>query len=284
MARKFIKYEKEYDKIKIVETLNKLSIEQIGEYIVTKFDGRTISDAKVSKIYQIFDFASFSFQIMNEIEKYFAPEKYSLNIYQGTQELRLLGEIVNIAGNNYRKMFTILNSTDRSKALTLNIGLFKLSSNTPLVIGERSFMYNKHYKSTLPEKVAKFVKKLKDFDVILSEQIGTIEKLHTQYVDFQKVAQNMLIKINDDGVEEIKPTIKLKFGSLCKRYLMFHSDNLSVEQKKILRDPISILKTEVKIILPAINVFECYSELFNEEDSSVVRRENTRILTSMFMA
>ena len=87
---KIVRYEKDYDKTKIVETLNKLTIEQIGDFIVTKFDGRTISDGKVSKIYQIFDFASFSLQLMTEIEKYFAPEKYTLNIYQGTQELRLL--------------------------------------------------------------------------------------------------------------------------------------------------------------------------------------------------
>ena len=174
-------------------------------------------------------------------------------------------------------MFTILNSTDRSKALTVNIGLFKMSSNTPLVIGERSFMYNKHYKSTLPEKVASFVKKMKDFDVILNEQIGTIEKLHTQFVDMKKVAQNMIVKINEEtGAEEIKPSIKMKFEALCKRLvvaLRMSTDKLTEEQVKVMRNPISILKTDVVIVLSAIKVFEAYSDLYKDEDSSVIRRE-----------
>lgn len=287
MKNKFV-YKKEYNKTQIIETLNKLEIEQVGEYIITKFDGRNISDAKVSKIYQIFDFASFSLQLLNEIEKYFTPENYTLNIYQGTQELRLYGERVNIAGDDYEKMFTILNSTDRSKALTVNIGLYKLSSKTLIILGERSYMYNKHYKTTLPEKVASFTKKLKNFDVILDEQVGTIEKLHTQTVDLKKVARNLLIKVVD-GNEEIKPSIKLKFEALCKKLTFALISpklpvNLTEEQIKILRNPISILKFENDFNISAITLFNCYSELFKEEDSSVIRRENSRILTAMFMA
>jgi len=96
-----------------------------------------------------------------------------MKITQGTQELRLIGEEVIINGDKYQKMFNILNSTDKSRALQLNVGLIRWICTNGMVIAvedEYSGFKTKHFKSTMPGKVEEFIKSLDSFDMNIIKQ------------------------------------------------------------------------------------------------------------------
>jgi phage terminase large subunit len=75
-------------------------------------------------------------------------------------------------------MISIVNSTDKSKALSMNVGLVKVDErNRPLSYTILTSFSNKHYKSTLPEKIKSFSDNLINFNIDINFHIKTIEDL-----------------------------------------------------------------------------------------------------------
>ena len=112
-----------FDSVKVNENLDKFSNVLEDCYLTTMFDNRQICKVEVSKIYYNFDFTKFSKSILSEIQKYFTPEKYTLKITTGVQEIRLIGDEIYIDNERFQKMISIVNSTDKSRALSMNVGL-----------------------------------------------------------------------------------------------------------------------------------------------------------------
>jgi len=281
MAEKF-NFTKTYDKDNIFNTLNNLKIYQQGNYIITNYKGRPISETKVTNKYQIFDFSSFAKEIVGEVENYFTPETYKLRIRKGIQELRLIGEEVYINGEQYHKMLNILNSTDKSRALQLNIGLIRFICTNGVIAAvedEYTGFKNKHYKSSLPGAVEDFMKNLNKFNIILDKQSTIIESLSTNIISLQELAAKLTL--DEHGV--IKENRLLKLKSFTKKLLTSKTDKLNIkllneEQIKLLNYPEIFQSTKVDIEIPAYQAFNNYTELFREYDSSVIKRETNRIL------
>ena len=124
---------KPWNKEELLKELDKLSIERTGNTIVTKFDNRIIKTSNVSDIYEVFDFVSYLKEKIDIIESNFPIHKYNLQIWGGKQLLQLISEEVIIGEDKFHKSFYIINSTDKSRRLSFDLGLkiLRKIKNTP---------------------------------------------------------------------------------------------------------------------------------------------------------
>lgn len=272
-----------YDRNKISQVLNKLEISQSGYTVSTKFDGDLIAQSKVTDVYDLFNFTSFAENIIKEIENYFIPKEYILRISKGQQELRLIGEEISVNGEKYSKMFNILNSTDKSRALQLNVGLIRFICTNGMVIAiddEYSGIKTKHFKSTLPEKVNMFNEKLGNFNIIIDKQVETIENLKGRFVSFDELMKK--IALDDKGFYKESMDLKLKsFGSKLIESQTDRILNLQSEQIALLKNPSLFLNPNYKGInveMTAYQALNCWTEVYRSYDSSILKRETNRIL------
>lgn len=274
---------KNYNKQNIFDTLDNLEIKKGStNQVETYFNKRLISVADVSEHYQIFDFSTFSKGMINEVENFFTPERYTLRIRKGEQELRLIGEEIMINNEIYYKMFNLLNSTDKSKALQINIGLLRFLSNAGIVIGgekANSHMRVKHYRSKLNEKVEEFEKDISKFNVSIDYQKSIIENIFPKKVSFIDLVKKYIV--NKEGEIEDARFVKIKaFG---KKLMTSKTDSiktLNSDQIKLLNNPESYIKgnSNIDIELTGEQVFNCYTELWKNYDSAVMYRETNKIL------
>lgn len=273
---------KDFDKSAILDSLNLLKINQDRNNVLTHYNGKLISNELVSNKYQVFNFSNFASNVIDKIDDYFTPEKYSLSITKGQQEIRLTGENVIINGDVYKKMFNILNSTDRSRALQLNIGLMRQICGNGQIVnveGKSNTLYVKHFKSSLPEMVETFINTLENFDITINNQILTLESLVGSFTSFQKIANALVM--DEDGL--IKAHYINRLRAFSKKLIASHTDSISdltSEQMKLLKNP-ELFNTEYKNIdieMDSYNALNCYTEVFRNYDSSVLKRETNRIL------
>ena len=282
MARS-TKIERVYDKDNIFNTLDKLELSRTDNNIITKFDNRLISNTLVTNKYELFDFPNFAKEVVGEIENYFTPEKYTLRITQGQQELRLIGEEVLINGDRYSKMFNILNSTDKSRALQLNIGLIRFICSNGMVIAaddEYAGFKTKHFTATMPGKVKDFVEKLDNFEMSINTQCQIIENLQGKFVSFKELAQKLAL--DENGIMNESRSLKLR--AFAKKLITSQTDrlvDLSTEQLSLLNNANLFLNpqySKVDIDMPSYNALNCWTEVYRTYDSSVLKRETNRIL------
>lgn len=272
MARKslvFLSVVQEYDADAIVETLNKFENVQDGSQIITRYDGRLICRVDVSDVYYNFAFSDFCKKIVSEIENYFTPQAYRLKVKKGIQELKLVGGEVLINGEPYYKMISIVNSTNKQRALSMNIGLVLKSSVSSSV---QSYFRNKHYKSSLPDKIKSFSENLINFNMDIEYQVRTIEDLAELNVSFMKLVENL--STNRKG--EVMKSMVYRVRAFGKN---LESRGVGLENINLLRHPYS---TETKDFeVNAYVAYKAYLELFSEYDSAVIARETRRILEAL---
>ena len=120
MKRKFLPY----DKAALLEKIDAISIEQVENQVITKFRGTVVSVSNVSNRYEIFDIKSYLKQKIDLIEQNFPIHQYYFRITKGIQELTLLSDTIKIEDTNFYKSFFILNSSDKSRRLSFNAGLY----------------------------------------------------------------------------------------------------------------------------------------------------------------
>lgn len=252
---------------KIYETLDKFKNIQNGNKIISYYDNRKICTVEVSDIYYNFDFSLFCKKIVSEIGNYFTPDAYLLRIRSGIQELRLVGGDVNINGEKYLKIISIVNSTNKQRALSMNIGLIRKSNTVSNV--HVSFR-NKHYKSSMPNKIKDFSDNLINFDMDIEYHIKTIEDLIEKNISFKKLVSNL--STNSKG-EKIK-SMTLKVRALGEKLIYKYSENVNT-----LRNPFSETVDDFKV--NSIDIFNSYTELFSKYDTSIIARETRRILNAL---
>lgn len=257
-----------YDLIKINETLDKFVNIQKGGNVTTLYDGKELCSVEVSEKYYNFDFSDFCKKVVSEIENYFIPDAYLLRVRSGIQELRLVGSEVDINGEAYLKMIGIINSTNKERALSMNIGLVRKSNVTSSV--HVSFR-NKHYKSSMPNKIQNFSDNLINFNMDIEYHIKTIEDLSKKDIDFRELVD--ALSTNKDG-ERIK-SMYLKVRALGKKLIENGYSNFV----NILRNPFS--DTVEQLVINSKDIFDAYTELFKNSDSAIIGRETRRILDAL---
>jgi len=267
---------KDFDSVKVNEDLDKFENKVEGGVLTTTFDGRIICKADVSKIYYNFDFTSFSKSILAEITKYFTPEKYSLKVASGVQEIRLIGDELFIDNQKYKKMISIVNSTDKSKALSMNVGLVKVDErNRPLSYTILTSFSNKHYKSTLPEKIKSFSDNLINFNIDINFHIKTIEDLKNKEVSLVSFVKSILYR--EDG--KVIKTVEIKLRALGHKLIYDYGFRKNYSTLTNLTD--AKINNIVDIEMNSKVLYDAYLELFKDSDTSIIARESRRIIDAL---
>lgn len=265
----------DFDIDKINENLDKFSNKLEDGCLTTTFDNRVICKVDVSKRYFNFDFTNFSKKILNEIQKYFNPEKYSLKAASGVQEIRLVGDEIYIDNEKYQKMFSIINSTDRTRALSMNVGLVKLTNygTVKSCIILTSFS-NKHYKSSLPEKIKSFSDNLINFDMDIDFHIKTIEDLKNKEVSLVNLSKEMAF--NKDG--KLIKSVDLKLRAMFNNLRWEHDFK---NEKRLWNLSMSNIDDVQGVNVNAKILFDSYIDTFKDMDSSIIARESRRIIDAL---
>lgn len=260
----------------IITNLDKFENILENGFLTTTYDGRLICKVEVSKVYYNFDFTSFSKSILSEVQKYFSPDTYSLKAASGVQEIRLIGDEIYIDNEKYKKIISIVNSTDKSKALSMNVGLVKYDKkgNQDFITILTSFC-NKHYKSSLPDKIKSFSDNLINFNMDINYHVKTIEDLANKEVGIVELAKSMLY--NEKG--KLIKTMELKLRALGKKLTYsygFRNQYITLS---------NLTETEIDKVenfkIKSKTIYDAYMELFNDSDTSIIARESRRIIDAL---
>jgi hypothetical protein len=265
----FSKGYQKYNKQDLFKKIDAIEIVQSGKVVITKYFGRVINNTNVSDRYEIFDIRSFMKSKIDYIESNFNITFSNLRVRGGIQELILLSDQVEIAGINYYKAFFILNSSDKSRRLSMNLGLYQADNGTYLVSNIKNFsLITKHLKGiTDKAEVAAQNIDVETFD----EQINSIRSLVGERV--------MMSQVRNIIVDKDQKVNHNKFDAL-KNSLRWNSKKLTKEQVAFLMTPSEKLNItpEIDFSLDAFHIFLAYMNVFRNQDSYVVRKETEKIL------
>lgn len=250
---------KTYNKQDLFEKIDAIEIFRKENQVITKYLGRVINITNVSQRYEIFDIKSFLKRKISEIESNFDISYYRLRLTKGVQELALLSDKVTISDHTYYKSFFILNSSDKTRKLNFNLGLYR-SDNNSFLIGVNNISFTKKHLIGVTEAA-------EDTSCIINtetfnEQIDAIKSLVGE-----RVLLSNIKKIIIDKNQKIN---HLKFDSFKNQLL--YSTKLTDEQYKVLKS------NDGDMSIDAYLAFNLYMQLFRNQDSYVIKKETEKII------
>lgn len=259
-----------YNKSDLFRKVDALEIFREGSQVVTKYFGRVVNNTPVSDRYEVFDVRSFMKSKIELLEANFNISFYNFRMKGGIQELILLSDVVEIAGLNYHKAFFILNSSDKSRRLNMNLGLYQADNGVYLVNSIKNFsLTTKHIKGiTDKAEVASSNIDVETFD----EQIKSIQSLVGERVMISQVRSIIIDKdqkVNHNKFDALKNTLRWNY-----------SKDFTKSQLGVLMTPSEKLNIESHndFSIDAFRVFLAYMNVFRNQDSYVVKRETEKIL------
>jgi hypothetical protein len=265
---------KDYNRDEIFATLDKITIQKIEGQVITKFDGRVINITNVSDRYEIFDIVKYLKDKIELIEKNFRISKYTLRLTSGRQFLQLISDKIEIGGVEFYKSFYILNSTDKSRTLSFNLGL---QSDNISVVGIKNVgIVKKHL--TGVTKAAEDASIQVDHETF-NEQIESMRSLVGHRISFSKIREIIL-----GEKEEIPQINHRKFDAFKNVVRWSASDmklNITKEQRDLLykdSDRIKEISKAEDFYIDAYWAFLSYLKIFNKQDSHIIKKETERIM------
>ena len=265
-----------YNKTELFNTIDKISIEKVGSQVVTKFDNRVINTSSVSNRYEIFDIVKYLKDKIELIEKNFTITKYNFRLTRGQQSLTLVSDSVEIGGVEFHKSFYILNSTDKSRRLSFNVGLYSETSKFHVVNSSKNIGLTKKHLKGVTQAAEEATLGLNDetFD----EQIESLKSLVGHRISFSKLREVIL------GDKEDIPKINhLKFDAFKNsvRNTSFTGVSITEEQRTMLytySEKLSEVPSDKDFYLDAFWSFQVYLRIFNKQDSHIIKNETNRIM------
>lgn len=262
---------KPFDKTKLLEEISGIDISMQGEHVVTKYFGVPKSVVKVSKRYEIFDIKQFMTQKIELICSNFDIYHYRLLVKRGIQYLTLVSDAVDINGSNFYKCFFILNSSDKSRRLSLNMGLYQDSADWYFISSISNMsLYRKHLTGItgLAEDVSKSI----DGETF-EEQIKAIQSIAGERV--------MLSNVRDIIVDEDLKINHMKFDAFKNMLIWNAKLALTTQQDSLLRTPSEKITFNATndISMDAFLVFNLYMQIFRNQDAHIVKKETERIMS-----
>jgi hypothetical protein len=263
---------KDYNKTEIFNVLDKISIENVNNQVITKFGNTVINITNVSNRYEIFDIVKYLKDKIEAIEKNFNISKYYLGITKGRQTLTLISDEVEVGGVKFYKTFYILNSTDKSRRLHFSAGLH---SDKFYFIGANNVGLTKlHLKGvTQAAEDASAGLNGETFD----EQIDSLNSLVGHRIQFSKIRQVIL-----GEKEEIPAVNHRKFDAFKNSVRFSHSDgkiNLTNDQRsQLFVESEKLTSIQHDFYIDAFWAFQLYMRLFSKQDAHVIKNETGRIM------
>lgn len=259
---------KSYNKTELFEKIDAIEILKVGSQVVTKYFNRIVNTTDVSKRYEIFDIRSFLKDKISHIDSNFNISFYKFIMKRGTQELTLLSDKVDINGTTYYKAFFILNSTDKSRKLNLNLGLYS-DTNTYLVSSVSNMSLCKKHLTGIT-KSAEEVSDSIDGETF-NEQIDSIKSLVGEKV--------LLSKIREIIVDKDQQINHRKFDAF-KNQLLYSKVRFTKDQDTLLRAKSENMSDFGKndFAIDAYSAFILYMQIFRNQDSYIVKKETEKII------
>lgn len=264
-----------YNKQELINKINSISISLNGAgQVVTKYQDRVLSISNVSKRYEIFDIKKYLLEKIDLIEKNFNISKYHFQVTKGIQSLTLLSDKITIEGVDYHKSFFILNSSDKSRRLSFNAGLYSEAKDLYIINSVKNVGLTKKHLRGVTQAAEQASTGLNDetFD----EQINLIKSIVGHRISLSKLKD---IIVDDADVQ----ANHLKFDAFKNSIIYYNTEgrlNLTNEQRNTLRTQSTKLTIDNKndFYIDAFWAFQTYLRLFNRQDSHVIRRETEKIM------
>jgi hypothetical protein len=136
----------DYNKEQLLNIIDKISITKEGTQVITKFGERVIKVTNVSNRYEIFNISGYLKNKIELIEKNFTISKYKFDIIGGKQYLQLISDSIQVGGVDFHKSFYILNSSDKSRRLSFNVGLYSDTNDLYVIGASNTGLIKKHLK------------------------------------------------------------------------------------------------------------------------------------------
>ena len=265
-----------YNKQELVDRIDKISIERQDNVIITKYEGRVINATPVSNRYEIFDIVKYLKDKIDMIEKNFTITKYEFTMTSGRQYLKLISDKVQVGGLDFYKSFYILNSTDKTRRLSFNVGLYCDTRDFYVVGVNNVGLVKKHLKGvTEAAEVATEGLNGETFN----EQIESMNSLVGHQIAFSKIREVIL-----GDKKEIPQINHRKFDAFKNMIRYAVSDGklkLTKTQHEILfkeSDKINTISSLEDFNLDAFWAFQVYLRIFNRQDSHIIKIETERII------
>ena len=264
-----------YNKEEIFKTIDQISIEKNEQnQIITKFGRRVINITNVSNRYEIFDIVKYLKNKIELIEKNFTISKYQLKITNGQQYLQLISDKVEVGGVEFYKSFYILNSTDKSRRLSFNVGLYSQSSNFYMIGANNVGLTKKHL--TGVTKAAEDASEGLNGESF-NDQIESLRSLVGHRIQLSKLRQVIL------GDKEDVPQINHRKFDAFKNSIRFAaSDGLikitNDQRHQLFTESEKITTIQHDFYIDAFWAFQVYLRLFNKQDSHIIKNETDRIM------
>jgi hypothetical protein len=264
---------KPYNLDELFTKIDAIEITRQGNQVITKYFDRVINTTEVSPIYEVFDIRAFMKAKIDQLAHNFNMCWYKFVMKRGIQELTILSDDVEINGTTYYKAFFILNSSDKSRRLNMNMGLYRGDNNSYLVSAIRNMSLSKKHLRGVTQS-AEEVSQSIDVETF-DEQIAGIKSLVGERVLLSKVREIILdkdLKVNHMKFDALKNS--LRWSNTDKM------NSLSSEQIETLMTPSEKLTLDHHndFSIEAYKVFNCYIQVFSRQDSYVVKRETEKIL------
>jgi hypothetical protein len=262
-----------YDMGELFEKINAIEITRQDNQVVTKYFNRVINTTNVSPIYEVFDIRGFLRSKIDQLAHNFPLTWYKFTMKKGIQELVLLSDDVKINETIYQKAFFILNSSDKSRRLNMNMGLYREDNDSYFVGAIRNMSLSKKHLRGVT-KMAEEVSQTIDVETF-DEQIEAIKSLVGERV--------LLSKVREIIVDKDLKVNHMKFDALKNMIRWSKTDKevgLSNEQINTLMTPSEKLTLDYHndFSIEAYKLFNCYLQIFSRQDSYVVKRETEKIL------
>lgn len=262
-----------YNKIELINKVNSVEIYRLGNQVITKYQNRVVNTSVVSSLYEVFDIKSFLLSKINQLEANFDILYYRFALRKGRQELTLLSDSIEINNTPYYKSFFILNSSDKSRRLSMNMGLYRSDNDSYMVAAIRNMSLSKKHLRGVT-KMAEDASQSIDIETF-DEQIDSIRSLIGERVLLSKVKDIILdkdLKVNHNKFDALKNSLRWSKSDRL--------DALNTEQIKTLMIPSEklVIDHHNDFSIDAYKIFNCYLQVFSRQDSYVVKKETEKIL------
>ena len=263
-----------YIKQELLDRINEIDIQKVGDTVVTKYRDRVLKVVQVSGRYEIFDIAKYLKDKIELIEKNFTITKYRFTLTRGVQYLELLSDSIEINGQKYHKSFYILNSSDKSRRLSFNAGLYCEDANFYIISNVKNVgLTKKHLKGvTQAAEVASEGLNGETFD----EQVESLQSIVGHRVALSKIRQIIL------GEGEVTQIAHRKFDAFKNSIRWARTTNgITAEQSRLLSRSSEYIKSIEQVddfYIDAFSVLQSYLKIFNREDAHIIKNETERIM------
>ncbi len=261
-----IKYNGVFNKEILNEKISKLEIIENNGVLITKYDGKFLKEKEISNRYESFDFKGYMKKVIDEISENFNITNYELIFNGGVQEIELKSDEITQDDEKFTLTFFILNSTDKTRALNVSLGL---KNDDYTFITEAGAIYKKHYTG-----INDYVdEKLNLKTDVFKEQLQIIKSLKGEEISIKDIKKVITSSTLNDKYLSSQETTFTSF--LLKYYYHLSKEN---PLKKILYNINYGYDKNHDYYLDSYTSFLLYMKLYLNRDSYIIKNESERIL------